>query len=409
MKIRILSLAVMLSLRYSQRASAVYLLSVLFFVGCTAHDKRSGNENVTAIRIDWSNVRETFDYAPMVEDSVLVIPLETRDDCLIGEVSKVICRNGRIYVGDAMRQAVCVFDMSGKLVTRICSFGNGPEEYLSVTSFTVHGSGIIIYDSFTRKLFFFDSAGILQKTEDVPDIWGMDMFCIKNKLYLVNDGSSSQRGFYHLFSVNLDKAEEHEAFLPFKDPGNSGWGTESVIAPLKDEALIYTCPFDTLYMVKDGAAYPAYFVDFGRKRLPRQYIGEEGRIALKAAFDGNYVRGCENVVQSEKYIFLRFGDSNEDYTGIYNKETGNLEVAKTAVNSLLGDLPLQKNKFHIEDECLIQYYAISFWNLAFEMEGEAGLDRHRFYSAALRQRIDGFRRMDGAESNPVILIQKLKQ
>ena len=53
----------------------------------------------------------------------------------------------------------------------------------------------------------------------------MDIVSLGDKIWLVNDGSNSGRGFYHLFSVNVDKAGEHDAFLPFQDPGEQGWGT----------------------------------------------------------------------------------------------------------------------------------------------------------------------------------------
>ena len=137
----------------------------------------------------------------------------------------------------------------------------------------------------------------------------------------MNDGGRLERGFYHLFSVNADKAGEHDAFLPFQDPGEQGWGTDDYIAPLKDEALFYYFPFDTLYTLKDNKAYPSYVVDFGKKRLPQQYIHADGRTALKAAIRDHYIGGVDRVVQSDNYIFILFSDCIDSYTAIYDKKT----------------------------------------------------------------------------------------
>ncbi|SHI32165.1 6-bladed beta-propeller [Bacteroides stercorirosoris] len=79
--------------------------------------------------MDWNKVGDELDYSSMVEDSVLVISLETRDDCLIGEMIKMVYQNNLIYVSDNVSKAIHVFDKTGKLVTRLQTVGNGFGEY----------------------------------------------------------------------------------------------------------------------------------------------------------------------------------------------------------------------------------------------------------------------------------------
>ena len=65
------------------------VLLAFLMVGCT--EKRSeGQEEITSIVIDWDNISDNLDYSSWVEDSVLVVPLETREDCLIGEILSLI-------------------------------------------------------------------------------------------------------------------------------------------------------------------------------------------------------------------------------------------------------------------------------------------------------------------------------
>lgn len=124
----------------------VCVLILLIFASCQTRNNGEPDIAIVPIRLEWDKVVDELDYSSMVEDSVLVIPLETRDDCLIGEMTKMVYQNNLIYVSDNVSKAIYVFDETGKLVTKLRAVGNGPGEYLNITSFVVRGTDIVIYD-----------------------------------------------------------------------------------------------------------------------------------------------------------------------------------------------------------------------------------------------------------------------
>ena len=72
-----------------------------------------------------------------VFDVVGVVPLETKDECLLGYVSKVEVVDGNYYVLDGQRKAVFVFDGQGTFLRRIGIVGHGHGEYERASDFTV--------------------------------------------------------------------------------------------------------------------------------------------------------------------------------------------------------------------------------------------------------------------------------
>lgn len=384
------------------------LLFTTILVGCGGNLSKQRDDNLLVLTIDWNGVVDKFDYSSMVEDSVLMIPLETREDCLIGEVTKLIYQNDLIYVADEISKSIFVFDLSGKFVTKVHSPGNGPGEYVNITGFVVYGDDIIIYDHMMGRLFFYDANGQFIRDKDVSAIWGTDMFEMDNKLYLVNDGSTSESGCYHLFTVDLPDADKYGMYLPFdKEKDNQGWGVDSYCSKLKDEALIFFWPYDTLYSVKAQEAYPSYRIDFGNKRLPKETIYGDGVKALQTAISGSYVTGLNRVHQSNSFLFLLYGDSDSDYTTVYNKKTGSMQTSKSLVNDRLGGLLLQSSKvgYTIQDERIIQCYPADYIGYF----SEEYLDEAHFYSEDLRQRFKEWFHCENEEMNPVVFIQKLKQ
>ncbi|WP_294617940.1 6-bladed beta-propeller [uncultured Bacteroides sp.] len=384
-----------------------WILLAVILVSCS-NSKQEIEHDLITLKIDWDNVIDEIDYSPMVEDDVLMIPLETTDKSLIGEVSHLIYQNDLIYIADNLSKSIFVFDLSGKLKTKIRSVGSGPGEYVELNYFTVHGKEMVVMDIAIRKLLFYDENGNFIRDKDFLDIWGEDLYCIGDKLFLPND-SRSKSGYYHLFTIDLADNDKYGMFLPFEKPkGEYGWGVNRYHSKLKDEALIWHWPYDTLYTVKGNDVYPTYRIDLGDRLLPKEYRYRKGREALHIAFRDNYVTGIQKVEQSDKYLFLLFGDSESDYISVYNKVTGELYTAKHLINSMLGKLLLQhgNTSFTIQDNKIIQCYNADYWSM-FQL-GDV-LETQSFYSESLKKRFVDLARSDMKETNPIIFIQELKK
>lgn len=390
----------------------IFFLLIIVLAGCTSGSKnKSLNDDVKLLQIDWDQVSDAIDYSPMVEDSILIIPLETTNECLIGEVTKLLYQNNLIYIVDNISKSIFVFDMSGKLKKKVHSAGNGPGEYTNISYFTVHGTDMILFDHFMNKFLFYDASGKFIREKNIGDIWTSDLFCMGDKLYLPNNQSSSKSGFYHLYTIDLKNSDKIKKYLPFAEPqSNQGWSIDFYYAQLENEALLCFFPYDELYNVQNEEVSLLYKIDFGNKRLPKQYIEGDGTTALRTAIRDKYVTGVERVRQSHKYILLQFSDSKNDYMTIYNKETGEMQTTKNLQNSLLGNLSLQflGEKFTIQDEKIIQCYDADYWHIFGSSEYVESKDTH-FYTEELRQKFLKLVQTDGSESNPIILIQKLKK
>lgn len=122
----------------------IFLLLMMLLSSCNGEKLKKEGADVGLIKIDWNSISDAMDYSSLVEDSVIMFPLETTDDCLIGEVTKLICQNNLIYIADNTSKSIFVFDMSGKLQTRVHAVGNGPGEYTNISYFAVDISFRII-------------------------------------------------------------------------------------------------------------------------------------------------------------------------------------------------------------------------------------------------------------------------
>ena len=139
------------------------LLFVFLFafivVSCARKDNSvAGNNDIKTIKIDVDGCEKDMDISDMFDTSFFrIIPLETTPESLIGgEVCQVFYRNDRLYVVEKMAKGLFVFDDNGKFLSKIQSYGQGPEEYIEITAVSITDDRIIVFDQFSRKVLIYD-------------------------------------------------------------------------------------------------------------------------------------------------------------------------------------------------------------------------------------------------------------
>lgn len=102
-------------------------------------------------------------------DSVKYISLETNADCPIGRIDKILFADSVIVVEDmSTANAVYLFDLDGKFVSRVSGPGNGPHEYLSLEQSNVtlsyDRSMVAIQDRNHERTLWYDLGGNYLRT-----------------------------------------------------------------------------------------------------------------------------------------------------------------------------------------------------------------------------------------------------
>ena len=96
-----------------------------------------------------------------VADTVEYIPLQTNEEITVGEVRKLLIRNGRMYIWDRLSESVFCFDTSGNYLYRVHAQGQGPGEYGRTSDFSLdmNNGHICIFSDVDRAIFEYDENG----------------------------------------------------------------------------------------------------------------------------------------------------------------------------------------------------------------------------------------------------------
>lgn len=358
-------------------------------------------QNIEIIKLDIDKAIDILDISSMIDTSVQIIPLENSEQSLIGEITDLILKNDTIFIIDNTAKTIFIFDLQGKLLSKICKPGRGPGEYMEITACTVTDTNIIIYDHLSDKVNRYNINGkFLGKIAFKG--WGSSLFAIGEKLFFVNDWSNSDEGCYRLFATDLS-GKQPEKYLPFpQKQTNRGWVLDRYYAPYKDTVLIINSSCDTIYKVTDQNVSPGYYVDFVKKKLPEQKAIGDGREALRTGRNGDYIQGIQTLDQSENFIFIRYRDKNHSYTSIYNKKNKNIITCHQLALTQNGKINL--SKFKIDQNKILSYTSANDFKLLYEYV----YSKAEFSNPELKQRIQHLNRSITEDSNPLIFIYKFK-
>lgn len=127
------------------------LLLFIFFASCSLSEKGE------SALIDDFEIRQQPEckLSELLTDSFRIIPLETTDESLVGEIAKIKKHDNTYYVLSA--QSLLSFDANGRFISKLKRQGEGPEEYIRIEDFDVYTidgrTEIWISDNKTLKIY----------------------------------------------------------------------------------------------------------------------------------------------------------------------------------------------------------------------------------------------------------------
>jgi len=136
------------------------ILAMIFFCSCGSKRSKDSSNSDSVIRIDLlseprSKLTKLSDFAANVE----YIPLQTTNNSLLGEFAvKIVSVDNKIYIKNSgLGGDIMCFDIEGKFLFKLQSFGRGPGEYTSITDFDVSSDNktLTILSDVDRKLLVY--------------------------------------------------------------------------------------------------------------------------------------------------------------------------------------------------------------------------------------------------------------
>lgn len=275
--------------------------------------------------------RNKMEYLSNLVDSIYYVKLETKKECLIGEIDKIYHAAGKIIIFDKrIANAVFVFTGTGKFITKIGDHGDGPGEFTKLQDITVNAedSSICLLDMGKRKMFTYSMEG--KYLNDYPVSIFISAFEHSHNDQFILGGEEVANSHVpaienlNLFMFSFKKRKVASAAFPFTYRPDFSLSTDRQLFRFNNE-IYYNPRFnDTIYSITNKTINPAFVLDFG----PNGFTEKEKQantndpINHRIAGDKNafYLNG--GFFSTDDICFFEIFNIESKFACIYNRHNG---------------------------------------------------------------------------------------
>ena len=387
----------------------VLLLGLVFFCGGTVF----AQPNPIEIKIDPKNMPEGDLRMSDLIESVEYIPLETTDECLIGDGVRYDFNDEYIIAGDLHGEAVYLFNRKGKFIRAIGGKGPGPQEFTYIGKLWINSEDQNIMVSCGKILHFNYKGDYLYTTSFPMDDRECDRYFHGNFLrvaesYLLRDSSYY---VFNLFDTKGRLVKEAIRSVPIPLIADKAWRIALRIIPI---ARSYE--YDNAIHVRETMNDTIYRIDGLNNFIPK-YVFNLGKYRLTPEIQGNLPRfrelapNCvvpQYVAETTDYVLIYYNYQDQYHYCYFDKAEGKT-YAFNSKNGFPNDYDGGLDFFFIMDKGQKNQYLSSYIQADefTDPEKRTKLEPHGPQSAVrafekLVKKVD-------PDDNPVIMIVKLKE
>lgn len=317
---------------------------ILFLSGCRNNkpDNHGSDLSIPIDTISWSNFSledtEVFPAENVVEYKKY-IKLDASETYLFGGADKILYKD-QIYLLDKRQKKVIIFDEAGNGINVLSKVGQGPEEYVQITDFSVDvESNIYMIDGVSDKLMIYSNTGEFISSKKLP--FEVDIIqCLDNGDLLMglstwNKHSETKGRRLLIVDRNLIIKSTMLEFDTYHD--DSYWiSYYSFIS--NGSNIYYNKPIeDFIYTLSgDGDLVKAYYVDFGVNQIPFEWRKDVERHMVK--IEERYRCLKNYTLITDKYIIGTLWDKTVTKPFLVDRIENKVYLHKGVVDSDISDV-----------------------------------------------------------------------
>ena len=397
------------------KKNILYVLLIFISIACdlTKEDKKN------TVRGDIVSIPITemeTDYGKLSDfaEDIKMIPLEFSGDCILDKVEKIVMSDSCIFIMERYNQkGIYVFDHSGKYLYRVGNCGQGPDEFVDLSDFSLNEEQqlIYLYDIMRKKVLIFSFEGDFIK--DIQMNYYADKFEYQDNLFYLYRESPVMGDPAYSLVIKDDKGKTINKYYPLIN--KSPYIHDCIFRKLDNEILFAEYMRDSVFSVRSGELTPKYFIDYKDKsmsKVDRESILKRTRLPLTVLLECKKMAGIKDIFEINDKVFIKNKHIVIPQFTVYDKKTQKVKTFSHILNDFLFiglSHPIGQYKDYLisvgPQERLQAAINIGF--KAWQEEGLLTAKRAKELTAMIEERFPD--RNNIGETNPMIFLLKVKK
>lgn len=318
------------------------LIIAIVLISCKSEIKNKAGTDYIKISIP-----EKIDN-PIQLDSIFlkrkVIPLETANNCLIGEITKILFYKDRLFILERSRKLLA-FDINGKYLFDVGQEGRGPGEYSSIRDFDIDENGNVYILTY-QKVLQYDNDGKYLKRFSFDFVSNdSEIFCNPLEFAVKQDGNfyiwggsfgikdNSEGKYFAMYEIT-EIGKVINKYFPLKYSTTQGFEKHRFTRYSNLFLIEPNYGVDTIYSLSNQELKPRYYIDFGNKKMNVQVpegFGSSGEFKMKV--DRLFYHNIHSCIETNEWLYFRFDHKMKRYNVYYSKKLDKAFVSNYKTDS----------------------------------------------------------------------------
>lgn len=314
------------------------ILFLILLFACT--DSHHSTENTTIVEIDVNNCKDyNFSY---FFDTCYIVPLQTTDAALIGDVSNVILKDENIFILDSRKsKSIFIYNWKGQLKNVIDQLGEGPGQYLSPSHMSIPESDSLIYitDFLAQKRHSYTFDGAFKESIKLdPSTMYTDLMQGDGLFYATGGDNMEKTKFVNVFGSDFNLLKRIN--ISFKDDiwiqgvrkskyfYEKAEGKGVLYKGLRTNSIITIENDSITHVMRVNLSSDSFHYD---PNTPIQQVELSKRVRQSE----NYMVG-DGVLDSYRHLFVDIIRGGDVLMAVYHKDTGEAHLVGKLINDING-------------------------------------------------------------------------
>lgn len=293
----------------------IFILAILLTVSCST--KKNDKQPIEKIDLTFGLKNDEKVNLSTITDDIECVKLETNDKCLVGNISRSMLKDSLIILKDDLER-LFIFNKKGKCLLKLNKKGQGPQEYLYISSFDVSLKNklIYIYDGLSQKIIIYDFNGEFKRYKNIKGIYPTDLKIWNDTIIalIFPKAMLESSDFYRLklYNSNIEFIKSVHKVKQENINYNripSGWVK---LTSSKSELTYWDSLNDTVFTYDGNRVDPHFVFDVGKYQSSEM---EKMADPLK----GNNIIDISSFYETPKYIFVDLTIGQYGKYILYNK------------------------------------------------------------------------------------------
>lgn len=332
------------------------LIVIPLIISCQEKkNSKINSDNIETVSF-YENFSEKVPFSSFV-DTIELIPLETKDENIIGEITRLIFNDKKYYIRSTngmQNGKLFVFDDKGKYLNRIGKKGGGPGEYIEFKDFTITYDDNVVIADYQRLLTYNSMGKFLYSTKLNNSFLANEILPTKKNEILAFHSLPSLFENNMLSKINKEGTKEY-----FFNRGITEAKKCSFLTTWRSFISTETCyylkyPFcDTIFSISQDLRKISaiYSIDYGKKKRPYIKIDSDEDVLTWERKLNKLDDYLETASMGIGDYFLYLGTIDKAYNGymtLYSLHSKKVISAR----KLIDDMYLKGNIIPITAKCI---------------------------------------------------------